>query len=321
MAVYTEVAAETLAAFLADYPVGPPVMAKGIAEGVSNSNYLVETGPSADGAPRRFILTLYERRVDAASLPYVLDLMTHLADRGLPVPRPVPDRAGRTLKCLLGRPASLIAFLPGVSVSEPTPAHCRAVGEAMARLHLAAESYPGRRANPLGPESWRALLAALDLRLDRIEPGLAGLAAHALDRTAGAGQDLPAGIIHADLFPDNVLFLGSSVSGLIDFAFAGEDALAFDLAVAETAWAFSEDGRSFDPARAAALRAGYESVRPLAPNEKAALPRLACGAALRFLLTRAEDWLARTEGGPPLVRPKDPLAFARRLRHYLAALP
>ncbi len=314
MAVYTEVSDRALAAFLARYAIGTAVMAKGIAEGVSNSNYLVET--EADGARRRFILTLYERRVEEESLPYVLALMQHLADAGLPVPRPVEDVTGATLGQLLARPASLITFLPGVSVAEPGPDHCRAIGAAMARLHLAALSFPGERSNPLGPASWERSLAGLGPRLDALEPGLAAQAADALrlGRSAMAAA-LPRGTIHADLFPDNVLFLGTCVSGVIDFAFACRDVLAYDLAVAHAAWAFSEDGGTFHPARAEALLAGYHAVRPLDATERAALPGLCCGAALRFLLSRAEDWAE--PDSPALVRRKDPLAFARRTRHYL----
>jgi homoserine kinase type II len=316
MAVYTEVPAETLAAFLGGYAVGVPVMAKGIAEGVSNSNYLVETEDETDR--HRFILTLYERRVDAGSLPYVLDLMRHLADAGLPVPRPIRDNAGQTLRDLMGRPASLIAYLPGISASEPDARQCFAVGEALARLHLAAGDFPGRRPNPLGARQWLQTLDSFGRRLDDIAPDLETLSRKALDMASKAmAQPLPTGTIHADLFPDNVLFLGETVSGLIDFAFAGDDLLAYDLAVAHAAWCFSKDGSALDPARADALLAGYGSVRPLAAEEAAAFPGLCCGAALRFLLSRSEDWLAARTEAPGLVVHKDPRSFERRLRYYL----
>ncbi|MFN7175299.1 MAG: homoserine kinase [Thermaurantiacus sp.] len=319
MAVYTEVPAETLASFLADYAVGEPVMAKGIAEGVSNSNYLVET--AGDVGRQRFILTLYERRVDAESLPYVLALMEHLADAGLPVPRPVKDRAGDALRTLLGRPASLIAYLPGISVTSPTAGQCFAVGEALARLHCAARGFPGRRANPLGVRQWRRTLEALAGDLDGISPGLGSLAHSAFDVARQAfDRGLPAGTIHADLFPDNVLFLGDTVSGLIDFAFAADDLLAYDLAVAHAAWCFCPDGSVLDPARATALLSGYSSIRPLGDDELAALPHLCCAAALRFLLSRSEDWLAARTEAAGLVTHKDPRAFERRLQHYLAAV-
>lgn len=308
MAVYTEVPAEALARFLAGYDVGALVMAKGIAEGVSNSNYLVETTGG------RFILTLYERRIETSDLPWFLGLMAHLADAGLPVPRPRPDRHGRVLQRLCGRDAALIGWLPGVSVTEPTRAQCRAVGEALARLHLAGADYPATRPNRLGLDFAQESSDLLGDRLDALEPGLRDLVASALDRlAAGWPKGLPRGIIHADLFPDNVLFLDERISGLIDFYFAACDLLAYDLAVLRVAWSFSADGRHFFPERDAALRAGYQSVRPLLAKEDAALPLLSELACLRFLLTRALDHFEATAAA--LVQRKDPLAFARRLRH------
>ncbi len=311
MAVYTEVPADTLERFLAGYGVGSLVMAKGIAEGVSNSNYLVETSGG------RFILTLYERRIAAAELPWFLGLMTHLAEAGLPVPRPLPDLSGRVLQRLCGRDAALIAWLPGVSVSEPTVGQCRAAGEALARLHLAGAGYPPTRANGLGLVFAHQAAATLGSRLDTLEPGLAALVASSLDRLdAGWPGGLPRGIIHADLFPDNVLFLGERISGLIDFYFAAFDLFAYDLAVLRMAWSFTADGARFLPERDAALRAGYRAVRPLAAEEEAALPLLSELACLRFLLTRALDLFEGDAGA--LVQRKDPLAFARRLRHVRA---
>jgi homoserine kinase type II len=308
MAVYTEVPAEELARFVAGYGVGTLVMAKGIAEGVSNSNYLVETTGG------RFILTLYERRIEATELPWFLGLMAHLADAGLPVPRPMPDRHGQVLQRLCGRDAALIAWLPGVSVTEPTPAQCRAAGDALAKLHLAGAGYPPTRPNRLGLGFAHEASAALSERLDSLEPGLRALVRSALDRLdAGWPEALPRGIIHADLFPDNVLFLGDRISGLIDFYFAAEDVLAYDLAVLRVAWSFTADGARFLPARDAALRSGYEAVRPLDAGEAAALPLLSELACLRFLLTRALDHFEESAGA--LVQRKDPLAFARRLRH------
>lgn len=311
MAVYTEVPAETLAAFLSGFDVGRLVVAKGIAEGVSNSNFLVETTGG------RFILTLYERRIDPADLPWFLGLMGHLAARGLPVPRPVPDREGRVLHRLAGRCAALVEFLPGVSVTEPTVAQCRAAGEALARLHLAAEGYPPTRPNRLGLGFAREAAAALGARLDALDAGLGATVQEALSAVeAGVPPDLPVGIVHADLFPDNVLFLGERVSGLIDFYFACADRLAYDLAVLRVAWSFSADGARFLPDRDRALVEGYARMRPLAPAEAQALPALSALAALRFLLTRALDWFEVDPG--PLVARKDPLAFARRLAHVLA---
>jgi len=311
MAVYTHVSAEALEAFLARYAVGALVSAKGIAEGVSNSNFLVETTKA------RFILTLYEQRTDAADLPFFVALMEHLADADLPVPRPVRDASGEALQRLEGRAACLIEYLPGVSVSAPTPAQARAVGEALARLHLASASFRPVRPNPLSLGWWQQTAAELAPRLDEIAPGLEALVAAALSRIEAASpKDLPRGICHADLFPDNVLMLGGGkVTGLIDFYFACTDWFAYDLAVLHAAWAFPPDGSAPFPAHSSALLAGYEAVRPLTDAERAAFPLLCQGASLRFLLSRAQDWLAPRSDA--LVTRKDPLPFARRLGYYL----
>jgi homoserine kinase type II len=315
MAVYTQVPAERLAEFLARYELGELRALKGIAEGVSNSNFLVETGP--DDRPERFILTLYERRIDPADLPWFIGLMEHLADRGLPVPRPVRDRSGNALQQLQGRHACLIRFLPGVLVSTPTPAQARAAGEALARMHLAGLDYTARRPNGLGPAWWRSTSSLLGSRLDAIQPGLWDLVQGRLARIAADWpEDLACGTIHADLFPDNVLMLGDRVCGLIDFYFACTDILAYDLAVLLNAWAFPSDGAAPIADNWAAAIEGYAAVRPLPAAEQAALPLLCEGAALRFLLSRAQDWLDPAEGA--LVTPKDPLPFARRLDWHAA---
>lgn len=309
MAVYTQVSAEALEGFLARYPVGALVSAKGIAEGVSNSNFLVETSKA------RFILTLYERRIDLADLPFFVALMEHLANAGLPVPRPIRDCSGEALQSLEARAACLIEYLPGVSVSTPTPAQAHAVGEALARLHQAGAGFLLSRPNSLSLSWWQASAAEVAPRLDEIASGLAELVASALSRIEAAWpQNLPRGICHADLFPDNVLMLGGKVTGLIDFYFACTDWFAYDLAVLHAAWAFPPDGSAPQAAHSAALFAGYEAVRPLIEAERAAFPLLAQGASLRFLLSRAQDWLAPQSDA--LVTRKDPLPFARRLIHY-----
>ena len=309
MAVYTQVPAESLEAFLRRYDVGTVTSAKGIAEGVSNSNFLIET---TNG---RFILTLYERRINLDELPYFIALMEHLANAGLPVPRPIRDKGGIALQQLEGRAACLIEYLPGVSVSTPTPAQAGAVGGALASLHLASASFAATRQNSLSRPWWEATATDLAPQLDEIEPGLKALVFQTLARTnAHWPGDLPQGTIHADMFPDNVLMLGSEVTGLIDFYFACTDSFAYDLAVLHAAWAFPADGIAPLPAHSAALFEGYEKVRPLSPDERAAFPLLAQGACLRFLLSRAQDWLAPQSGA--FVTRKNPLPFARRLEHY-----
>lgn len=318
MAVYTVVSADELAAFLAGYDIGKAISFKGIAEGVENSNYLLETSGGASGGGR-FILTLYEKRVAAGDLPWFLGLIAHLAAKGLPVPGPVADRTGRMLQVLNGRPACLIEFSPGVSLTEATPAAAHEVGLALGRLHLAAADFALERPNGLGPDAWAPLAARCHGRLGEIDAELPGLVAAGLAACADWPAGLPVTTIHADLFPDNVLLLDGKVTALIDFYFACTDARAYDVAVTHAAWCFSADGRQFFPERAAALMQGYGEAVALDAGEIAALPRLAAGAALRFSLTRAYDWL--NTPADALVTRKDPMAFARRIAWYAAATP
>jgi len=308
MAVYTDVSDEELDAFIGSYAIGALTSFKGIAEGVENSNYLVHT------ASGPYILTLYEKRVSREDLPYFLALMEHLAARGITCPLPVHDREGRTLKELAGRPAALITFLEGLWVRRPGIEHCAALGQALGRFHLAGQDFPMRRANSLSLPGWRALFASIGSEADRIKPGLAGVMEKELHHLEGHWpQDLPQGVIHADLFPDNVFFLGDKVSGLIDFYFACNDMLAYDIAVCLNAWCFETDG-SFNVTKARALLQAYEAVRPLTKAELQWLPTLARGAALRFLLTRTYD-LLNTDANA-LVKTKDPNEYLRKLRFH-----
>lgn len=309
MAVYTHVSSEALDQLLRGYDVGDLVAQKGIAEGVENSNYYVETTRS------RFILTLYEKRVSTADLPFFLALLDHLAERSCPVPRAVPDRDGKAIQALAGRPACLIQFLPGVSVSHPTPEQARVAGEALGRMHAASADFAQVRRNSLGVAEWRPLLDRCGAGLDEIEPGLHGRVSDALREVEAAWpHQLPRAAIHADLFPDNVLMLGDRVTGLIDFYFACTDVRAYDLAVMHSAWAFDATGAAYDASVGQALVDGYAGAFYLSAAERRALPVLARGACIRFLLTRAWDWL----NTPPdaLVTRKDPLAYERRLRCY-----
>ena len=307
MAVYTEVSDDELALFIASYEVGALLSYKGIAEGVENTNYLLHT----DEGP--FFLTLYEKRVAPADLPFFLGLMEHLARAGL-TPTPVRDRQGRLLRELAGKPAALVTFLEGVWLRRPQPEHCRALGRAMAELHLAGQGFKLRRVNALGVAGWRPLYARFQARADEIAPGLAATIELELDHLETSWpQHLPQGIVHADLFPDNVLFLGNRLSGLIDFYFACDDALSYDIAVTLNAWCFETD-HAFNIDKGRALLAGYQSVRPLTAAERKALPLLARGAALRFLLTRAYDWLHTS--GDALVSRKDPAEFVARLAFH-----
>ena len=314
MAVYTHLGAEELAALIAQYDVGALVSAKGIAEGVSNSNWLVET-TGRGGAGARFILTMYERRIDTDELPFFLGLLDHLADAGCPVPRTIHDSDGASHRTLDGKQVALIEFLPGVSVDHPTPEQARAVGVALANMHLASAGFAATRANGLDITMSLHTLEHCDRQqLTAIDPALPGLTDTAAHLRENWPWDLPRAICHTDLFPDNVLMLGNRVSGMIDFYFACEEAMAYDLAVTHAAWCFDREGRQFDAEVGAALVEGYTSIRALDPRERECLPVLAQGACMRFVASRAEDWIETPADA--LVTRKDPMDFARRLDFY-----
>lgn len=311
MAVYTDITDEELAELLADFDLGAPVAFKGIAEGVENSNFLLETEAG------RFILTVYEKRVREEDLPFFLGLMGWLADHGFSCATPMTDRAGQALKRVRGKPCAIVSFLPGLSVRRPSVAHCRAAGEGLAELHLAARGFQGRRVNDLGQGDWAPMFVSLKADAERLKPGLAAVIEDDLAHLADAWpRGLPQGVIHADYFPDNVFFQSGRFAGAIDFYFACDDALAYDIAIALNAWCFEPDG-SFNVTAARALVAGYEARRPLSEAERAALPVLAHGAAMRFFLTRLHDWGATPAGA--LVRPKDPLEYERKLAVHRSA--
>ena len=308
MAVYTEVGDEDLSSFLATYDIGSLLSYKGIAEGVENSNFLLRTTRGS------YILTLYEKRVREEDLPFFLGLMQHLAGRGLTCPLPVANRAGEALGRLAGRPAAIVTFLDGVAVRRPSAKHCEALGRALAQLHVAGAGFAMTRRNALSLDSWRPLFTQAEGEADRVASGVAERTGRELDFLETAWpSDLPTGVIHADLFTDNVFFIGLEVSGLIDFYFACTDAYAYDLAICLNAWCFEPDG-SFNVTKGTAMIAGYETVRSLTAAEVDALPVLCRGSALRFMLTRLVDWLNVPAGA--LVRPKDPLEYDRKLAFH-----
>ena len=314
MAVYTEVSDEEMEEFVSAYDIGELVSFTGIAEGVENSNFLLqtETGP--------YILTIYEKRVNPAELPFFLGLMEHLAARGLACPTPLHGRDGVALRQLCGRPAAMVTFLKGMSARRLTLGHCAALGGALAEMHLKGADFAMTRPNSLSVADWRPLFEAAEGGADGVQAGLAAFIRAELDfLEANWPRDLPVGLIHADLFPDNVFFLADKttredkVSGLIDFYFACTDQLAYDIAICLNAWCFEPDG-AFNATKARLMLAGYRKVRPLAASELAALPTLARGAAMRFLLTRLFDWLNTPAGA--LVKRKDPLEYLRKLRFH-----
>ena len=308
MAVYTDIAEDDLKWFLTEYDAGTLLSYKGIAEGVENSNFLLHTSKNP------LILTLYEKRVEKSDLPFFLGLMQHLAARGLSCPLPLPRRDGALLGSLSGRPAALISFLEGMWLRKPEAKHCREVGRALAEMHVAGEGFELKRANALSIDGWRALWEKSEDRAGEVEPGLQNEIRSDLNFLAAYWpKSLPAGVIHADLFPDNVFFLGDELSGLIDFYFACNDLLAYDVSICLNAWCFEKDG-AYNITKGMAMLEGYQSVRPLSDAEIAALPVLSRGSALRFFLTRLYDWLTTPEGA--MVTKKDPLEYLRKLRFH-----
>lgn len=308
MAVYTQVADDDLAAFLDAYDIGALVSYKGIAEGVENSNYFLQTERGS------FILTLYEKRVDPADLPFFLGLMDHLAAQDIVCPTPIHARDGAALRTLAGRPAAIISFLQGVSPRRVDIRHCAPLGGALAGMHLAADGFSMTRPNALSLAGWRPLFDRCGPRAHEVQNGLAGeieLELEFLEENWPSG--LPTGVIHADLFPDNVFFLGDRVSGVIDFYFACNDYFAYDLAICINAWCFEKDG-AFNVTKARHILNAYRAVRPFSAAELAAIPVLLRGGALRFLLTRLHDWLFHPEGA--LVTPHNPLEYHRKLRFH-----
>src|SRR5947207_3952500 len=308
MAVYTDVAAEELAEFLKAYDIGELLSYKGIAEGVENSNFLMHTSKGA------YILTLYEKRVAEDDLPYFLSLMAHLAEHGVSCPQPAKNRSGAVYSTLAGRPAAIINFLEGMWPRRPNAAHCTGVGDGLAKMHLAGRDFPMHRKNPLSVSGWRPLFDRAADRADSVQAGLRDFLARELEHLEACWpSDLPVGVIHGDLFNDNVFFLGDKLSGLIDFPFSCNDILAYDVAICLNAWCFEPD-HSFNVTKARALLNAYGRARKLSQPEQDALRLLARGAALRFLLTRLVDFLNVPEGA--LVKPKDPLEYVRKLRFH-----
>jgi homoserine kinase type II len=308
VAVYTEVPDDEMAAFVASYGIGDLLSVKGIAEGVSNSNFLLHTSKAF------YILTLYEERVDLADLPFFIGLMEHLAARGLICPQPVKALNGSAVGRLAGRPAAIVTFLDGLSVRRPNATHCAELGRGLALLHQAGADFPMERANSLSVPDWRPLAERAGAGADTVSPGLASrIMAEIEIHERSWPQDLPRGVIHADLFPNNVFFIKDRLSGLIDFYFACTDAFAYDLAICLNSWCFEADA-SFNLTKGQALLAGYESVRRLDEAEIAALPALCRGSALRFLLTRLVDWLNVPPGA--FVKPLDPLEYDRKLAFH-----
>lgn len=308
MAVYTTIDDHEIASLLEAYDIGQLLSLAGIAEGVENSNFILRTTKDT------FILTLYEKRTNAADLPFFMALKHHLSNAGLNCPLPIADKSGQVLQKIAGRPGAIFSFLDGVSYRKPSAEHCRNLGVILAEMHSKTADFTGTRANALGPDSWQALLASIDHDPQDLPSGLRAKTKEILDDViAKWPTDLPQGIIHADLFPNNVMFVGDELTGVIDFYFACSDILAYDLAICLNSWCFEQDG-TFNVTKSAAMIAGYQSVRTLQDDEIAALPRLCTGSAIRFFLTRLYDWINTPKDA--LVKPHDPMEYWAKIRFH-----
>ncbi len=308
MAVYTHIPAEEMAELVRAFGAGDLTSAKGIAEGVENSNYLVETTKG------RFIFTVYEKRVDTNDLPFFMAMIDHLVAKGCPVPAALKTADGSATIRHRGKSMAMMEFMPGLSVSHPTPGQARATGRALGQLHDALRDFPLERPNTLGLDGWLDLAARCGDDLDAIRPGLKDrVAAECAYLSSHWPTGLDKSVIHADLFPDNVLMAGDEVCAVIDFYFACTEIRAWDLAVTHVSWSFDQDNRYMADI-GDALVDGYDARFGRTADERAAFNILARGACLRFLLTRAWDWL--NTPADALVTRKDPIAFLERLDHY-----
>lgn len=307
MSVYTSVTPGELAAWLKSYAVGTLTELKGIAAGIENTNYFVTTSHG------RFVLTLFEK-LKREELPFYLDLMAHLSHHGIPCPTPIENLNDQYLGELKGRPAALVRFLSGTPVTEPSSAHCAEVGSMLADLHLAGRSYRRTMENPRGPKWWHA--TALELHPFLSEPEIALLDAELRYQSLFRHRDLSRGVVHADLFRDNVLFDGMKIGGLIDFYFACNDALLYDVAITVNDWCVDAEGR-LDQERARALLAAYHETRPFTEPERAAWPAMLRAGALRFWVSRLYDYHLPRPG--ELTHAHNPEHFRRILQNHVAA--
>ena len=308
MAVYTTIEDQEIVTLLDRYDIGQLLSLAGIAEGVENSNFLLRTDQG------NFILTLYEKRTNEADLPFFMSLKQHLSAAGVNCPLPIADYTGTVLQRVAGRPGAIFSFLDGVSYRSPTASHCEKLGRILAEMHLKTADFTKTRPNALGPDSWQDLLASIDTDPADLPPNLRAQTKDLVhDIVANWPNTLPTGTIHADLFPNNVMFVGDDLTGVIDFYFACTDILAYDLSICLNSWCFEKDG-SFNITKSAAIIAGYQSIRPLSDAEIKALPILCTGSAIRFFLTRLYDWINTPQEA--LVKPHDPMEYWSKIRFH-----
>lgn len=305
MAVYTNITEEQLEELLNQYSIGCPKALHKITKGIENSNFILETTLG------KYILTIYEKRIDTSDLPFFLQLKQYLAQQQFPCPEPIKTTDDQLIVTVASKPAAIISFLTGKEIFQVRTIHCYEVGKALALLHQQSQGFSMQRANDFGLNRWQIMTESLACNADRLHPGLKDFLLQEMDYLqTNWPTELPTGIIHADLFPDNVFFTNNQFSGMIDFYFACNDLLAFDIAICLNAWCYEPNGE-FNITKSQQLIAGYQQHRPLSSEELAALPILASGAAMRFLLTRLNDWIYPSENA--LVVPKDPMEYYHKL--------
>jgi len=311
MAVYTKLSEKDLIEFLSKYNIGKIQKHEEIKEGIENTNYFIQTEKG------KFILTVYEKRVEEQDLPFFVGLMKNLFDKKFPSPEPIINKNGNYISEILGKKAAVVSFLNGAAKKSLNPDDCHKIGINTAKLHLITKNLSGKRENKLSVNSWRKIYNKVKKDCSTIHPNLSQVIEKNLDEIEkNWPKNIPAGIIHADLFPDNIFFKNNELSGIIDFYFSCYDFYAFEIAICLNALCFEgkNENLSFNVTKAKKFIDGYSSIRKLDKSEKESLKILCQGAAIRFLLTRVFDYLNLIEGA--IVKIKDPIEYLKRLEFH-----
>ena len=311
MAVYTKLSDNNLKDFFLKYDLGKLLSYKGIQEGIENTNYFIETDKG------KFILTLYEKRIEEKDLPFFMGLMKNLFEANFPSPEPIINKNGNYITEIAEKKAAVVSFLDGTAKKNLSPNNCREVGIQTAKLHLITKNLAGRRKNKLSINSWRKIYEKVEKDCLKIHPNLSKIITKNLDEIENDWpKNIPLGIIHADLFPDNIFFKGDKLTGIIDFYFSCYDFYAFEIAICLNALCFEgkNENLSFNVTKAKKFIDGYSSIKEITEEEKKSLKTLCQGAAMRFLLTRVFDYLNLTDGA--LVKIKDPIEYLKRLEFH-----
>ena len=311
MAVYTKLSDKDLKNFFLKYNLGELLNYKGIEEGIENTNYSIKTDVG------KFVLTVYEKRVEEKDLPFFMGLMKNLFDANFPSPEPLINKNGNYITEIANKKAAVVTLLDGSVKKNLNPDSCREVGIYAAKLHTITKNLAGKRENKLSINSWRNIYKNIQKDCSKIHPNLDKIIDRNLDEIENKWpKNIPSGIIHADLFPDNIFFKGNKLVGIIDFYFSCYDFYAFEIAICLNALCFEgkNENLSFNITKAKKFIEGYSSIRKLNEEEKESLKTLCQGAAIRFLLTRVFDYLNITKGA--LVKIKDPIEYLKRLEFH-----